>query len=107
MNNNNQITEVNRTLNNSMFLKKWYKSSTIPRLKEIFGYNTLEDIDNCNLISQWLDLCYYNHYNCGYVQEELFQWITKSKDIENDVEEIHKCRLDIIRILMNKDGLDK
>ena len=77
---------------NSKFIKKWYKSSTIGRLKEDLEYRSIENIDNCQIISQWLDLCFYNHIDNGYIQDELFNWINTC----NQIKVISEKRKDLI-----------
>lgn len=65
---------------NTMFIKKWYKPSTIPRLID-YDYHTKKQIDECPLITEWLDLCFNAKFNTGYVQDHLFHWIETHKEI--------------------------
>jgi hypothetical protein len=58
---------------NSTFLKKNYKSSTIPRLTW-YGYKTTKDINECPLITEWLDKC-FSIPNDSYIQDRLLQFI--------------------------------
>lgn len=59
---------------NSAFLERWYKPSTIPRLVD-YGYKTKKQINQCPIITDWLDLCFNAKFNTGYVQDHLFRWI--------------------------------
>ena len=63
---------------NSLYIKKYFKLSTIPRLKEDLKYNSLKDIDNCPIISKWLDICFEDKLN-RHVQDDLFSYITENK----------------------------
>ena len=85
-------------ISNSDFIKKWYKQSTIGRLKEHFGYKNQKNIDKCKVITEWLDLCYLNHDYNGYIQDELFNWIKTSREYNI----VYQRRLDIIRNMMDK-----
>ena len=95
----NEIISNPRTpKSNSDFIKKWYKSSTIDRLKDHLGYKNQKNIDKCKIISEWLDLCYLNHDYNGYIQDELFDWIKTSREYNV----VYQKRLDIIRKMMGK-----
>jgi hypothetical protein len=61
---------------NSTFIKKYYKSSTIPRLlcKNHMGYGSQVNINKCPIITEWLDRC-YELGNTGYVQDKMFEYI--------------------------------
>jgi|LakMenEpi03Aug12_release.lakeMendotaPanAssembly.Ray.scaffolds.fasta_scaffold918827_2 hypothetical protein len=63
---------------NSAFLKKYYKSSTIPRLKDHFDYKNQLNINKCSIISRWLDNC-FEFGNTGYVQDDMFDYINFNK----------------------------
>ncbi len=63
---------------NSTFIKKYYKSSTIPRLIDHLGYGTTVKINQCPIITEWLDRC-YELGNTGYVQEEMFEYIYSNR----------------------------
>lgn len=65
---------------NSAFLERWYKPSTIPRLED-YGYKTKKQINQCPVITEWLDLCFNAKFNTSYVQDQLFRWIRMHKDI--------------------------
>jgi hypothetical protein len=67
---------------NSTFIKKHYKTSTIPRLEQ-YGYKKLKDINDCPIITEWLDMCYYTKLVHGYTQDQLFYWIRLNQIIEN------------------------
>ena len=42
---------------NSTFIKKWYKTSTLPRLKDL-GYMNQMEINECPIITDWLNSCF-------------------------------------------------
>jgi hypothetical protein len=65
---------------NSAFLELRYKPSTIPRLEEI-GYKTKKQINECPVITEWLDLCFNAKFSTGYVQDQLFSWIIIHENI--------------------------
>ncbi|MEN9336933.1 MAG: hypothetical protein RLZZ500_1920 [Bacteroidota bacterium] len=65
---------------NSMFIKKYYKPSTIPRLKYDWGYKNQININKCPIITRWLDKC-YELGNTGYVQDEMFKHIYFNRKI--------------------------
>jgi hypothetical protein len=65
---------------NTKFLERWYKPSTIPRLED-YGYKTKKQINECPIITEWLDLCYNAKFNTAYVQDHLFRWITIHQEI--------------------------
>jgi hypothetical protein len=68
---------------NVRFIRKWYKTSTIPRLKEL-GYKSLEEINRCVFISRWLDDLYAKE-GSRYVQAELFEYIINSRKNEQEI----------------------
>lgn len=59
---------------NTTFIKKWYKESTIPRLSDL-NYKSHKEINECPIITEWLDLCFFTSLKHGYVQDHLFHWI--------------------------------
>ena len=65
---------------NSDFLKKYYKSSTIPRLKYDWDYKNQININKCPIITRWLDKC-FELGNTGYVQDEMFDHIYFNRKI--------------------------
>ena len=67
---------------NSDFLKKYYKSSTIPRLKDHFDYKNQLNINKRPIISRWLDKC-FELGNTGYVQDEMFDHIYFNRKIQS------------------------
>ena len=62
---------------NSTFIKKWYKSSTLPRLKDL-GYINQVEINECPIITEWLNNC-FELGNNRYVQDEMFVFIRNKK----------------------------
>ena len=62
---------------NSTFIKKHYKSSTLPRLKDL-GYKKQTEVNNCPIITEWLDKC-FELKNSRYVQDEMFDFIESKK----------------------------
>ena len=62
---------------NSTFIKKWYKSSTIPRLKDL-GYINQVEINECPIITEWLNNC-FELGNNRYIQDEMFVFIRNKK----------------------------
>jgi|688.fasta_scaffold752669_1 hypothetical protein len=83
---------------NSEFLKKWYKSSTLGRLKVDLKYKNNRNIDNCKYITEWLDLCFYNHPFNGYIQDELFNWIRICQELDETI----KMRKEMIIKMMDR-----
>jgi hypothetical protein len=66
---------------NSTFIKKYYKQSTIPRLEDL-GYKSIKEINECSIITEWLELCYNSNIQHRFIQEHLFNWISLHKEIE-------------------------
>lgn len=62
---------------NSTFIKKYYKSSTLLRLKDL-GYKNQTDINKCPIITEWLNKC-FELKNSGYIQDDLFEYISSKK----------------------------
>ena len=62
---------------NSTFIKKWYKSSTLPRLKDL-GYINQVEINECPIITEWLNNC-FELGNNRYIQDEMFVFIRNKK----------------------------
>jgi hypothetical protein len=62
---------------NSTFIKKYYKSSTLPRLKDL-GYKKQTEVNKCLIITEWLDKCFENN-NSRYIQDEMFDFINSRK----------------------------
>jgi len=62
---------------NSTFIKKHYKSSTLPRLKDL-GYKKQTEVNKCPIITDWLDKC-FELKNSRYNQDELFDFIGSKK----------------------------
>ena len=62
---------------NSTFIKKHYKSSTLPRLKDL-GYKKQTEVNNCPIITEWLDKC-FELKNSRYVQDDMFDFIESKK----------------------------
>ena len=62
---------------NSTFIKKHYKSSTLPRLKDL-GYKKQTEVNKCPIITDWLDKC-FELKNSRYNQDELFDFICSKK----------------------------
>jgi len=62
---------------NSTFIKKWYKSSTLPRLKDL-GYMNQVEINECPIITEWLNNC-FELGNNRYIQDEMFVFIRNKK----------------------------
>jgi hypothetical protein len=65
---------------NSAFLKKYYKPSTIPRLKYDWNYKNQININKCPIITRWLDKCFELGIT-GYVQDEMFDHIYFNRKI--------------------------
>jgi len=75
---------MNRTpKTNSVFIRKHYKTSTIGRLGEFFGYDSIKKMNSCPIISEWLDLCYNSKLAHGYSQDDFFSWIYAHQKIES------------------------
>jgi hypothetical protein len=66
---------------NSTFIKKYYKSSTIPRLEDL-GYKSIKVINECPVITEWLEICYNSNLEHGFAQDHLFHWIGLHQDID-------------------------
>jgi hypothetical protein len=66
---------------NSTFIKKWYKTSTLPRLKEL-GYMNQVEINECPIITEWLNNC-FELGNNRYIQDEMFVFI-RDKKLNNE-----------------------
>ena len=62
---------------NSTFIKKWYKTSTLPRLKDL-GYMNQVEINECPIITEWLNNC-FELGNNRYIQDEMFVFIRNKK----------------------------
>jgi hypothetical protein len=62
---------------NSTFIKKYYKTSTLGRLKDL-GYKNQVEINKCPIITEWLDVC-FQIGNTGYIQEEMFGFVISKK----------------------------
>ena len=62
---------------NSTFIKKWYKTSTLPRLKDL-GYMNQMEINECPIITEWLNNC-FELGNNRYIQDEMFVFIRNKK----------------------------
>jgi hypothetical protein len=62
---------------NSTFIKKYYKSSTLSRLKDL-GYKKQTEVNKCPIITEWLDKCFENN-NSRYIQDELFDFVISRK----------------------------
>jgi hypothetical protein len=59
---------------NTDFIKKYYKDSTIPRLKYELCYKNQKNINNCPIITSWLDKS-FELGNTGYIQDKMFEHI--------------------------------
>ena len=66
---------------NSTFIKKWYKTSTLPRLKDL-GYMNQMEINECPIITDWLNSC-FDLGNNRYIQDEMFVFI-RDKKLNNE-----------------------
>ena len=62
---------------NFTFIKKWYKTSTLPRLKDL-GYMNQVEINECPIITEWLNNCFELRNN-RYIQDEMFVFIRNKK----------------------------
>jgi hypothetical protein len=62
---------------NTTFIKKLYKASTLPRLKDL-GYKNQMQINECPIITEWLNNC-FELGNTGYIQDEMFGFIRSKK----------------------------
>lgn len=70
-------------MKNSAFIKKNYKQSTIPRMKLLYGFKTLKDIDNSLVVTETLKKFDVFGNNPSCAQDILFDQI----DFEIDLEE--------------------
>ena len=66
---------------NSTFIKKLYKTSTLPRLKDL-GYMNQMEINECPIITDWLNNC-FDLGNNRYIQDEMFVFI-RDKKLNNE-----------------------
>ena len=62
-------------MKNSAFIKKNYKQSTISRMKLLYGFKTLKDIDNSLVVTEALKKFEVFGNNPRFVQEILFDQI--------------------------------
>jgi hypothetical protein len=65
---------------NTLYIKKYFKLSTIPRLLDI-GYTSQKEINDCPIITKWLDNCFKEELN-RHVQDDLLGYILKNKSYE-------------------------
>jgi len=62
-------------MKNSAFIKKNYKQSTISRMKSLYGFTSLKEIDNCEEVIEALKKFEVFGNNPRFVQEILFDQI--------------------------------
>jgi hypothetical protein len=70
-------------MKNSTYIKKNYKQSTIPRMKEIYGFKTLKEIDNASCVTEALKKFEVFGNNPYKTQEILFDQLDFELDLRN------------------------
>jgi hypothetical protein len=68
-------------MKNSTYIKNNYKSSTIPRLKEIYGFKTLKEIDESSVVTEVLKKFETFGNNPHNTQDILFNQIDFELDL--------------------------
>jgi hypothetical protein len=68
-------------MKNSTYIKNNYKSSTIPRLKEIYGFKTLKEIDESSVVTEVLKKFEIFGNNPHNTQDILFNQIDFELDL--------------------------
>ena len=80
-------------MKNSAFIKKNYKQSTISRMKLLYGFKTLKDIDNSLVVTEALKKFEVFGNNPRFVQEILFDQIDNEIKFQkqlNDWNTVHQ-----------------
>ena len=64
---------------NTLFLKQQYSQSTFQLLNNL-GYDNHQNIDDCEIISEWLDRCYLDPTGNDFDENELVDFIVRYKE---------------------------